>query len=196
MRQGWIFGVYLLFGTPFFQIDTFWTAFFLNRVAPLNYVNEKWVWRREASETPVRVQKLLGAFLFVRREVFQQVGLFDEGYFLFSEEEDFGYRVSRQGWAIYYFPATKIIHLGGQSAATNKPGALLYANESMIRFFRKHYGKLTQLIFRAIWFLALVLQIGLVLLSLNSQRSEMIKAYLRAIAALFQPMTLQERQSN
>jgi hypothetical protein len=101
----------------------------LNRIAPFNYVNEKWVWRHEASETPVRVQKLLGAFLFVRREVFQQVGLFDEGYFLFSEEEDFCYRIFKQ-----------------------------------------------------------VLRIGLVLLSPNSQRSEMIKAYLRAIAALFQPL--------
>jgi len=162
-----------------------WTALFLNRLAPLNWIDGKWVWRHKNTQTPFRVQKLLGAYLFVRREVFEQVGYFDENYFLFSEEEDFCYRVFKQGWAIYYFPETKIIHLGGQSTAGNKPQALLYANESMIRFFRKHYGIPTQLLFRTIWLLALLLRMGLMLLSASSQRGEMIKAYGRAMAALF-----------
>jgi len=167
-------------------LTTTWTALFLNRLAPLNHVNGKWVLRHEASSAPFRVQKLLGAFLFVRREVFQQIGGFDEGYFLFSEEEDFCYRVFKKGWTIYYFPLTQIIHLGGQSVANNKSRALLYANESMIRFFRKHYGLPTQLLFRTIWFFALLMRSCSVWLLPASERSAMAKAYLRALANLFQ----------
>jgi hypothetical protein len=167
-------------------LTTTWTAFFLNRIAPLNYVDGKWVLHHRNSQTPFRVQKLLGAFLFVRQEIFNKAGLFDEKFFLFSEEEDFCYRVFQQGWSIYHFPAARIIHLGGQSTAANKPQALEYANAGMMRFYRKHYGIMTQLVFRAIWFFALLLRIGITSLSASSQRREMIKAYWRALSNLFQ----------
>lgn len=166
-----------------------WTAFFLDRLAPLNHVNDKWVLRHRPADTPFRVQRLLGAFLLVRREVLQQVGEFDEGFFLYSEEEDLCYRIRQQGWAIYYFPQSRILHLGGQSAPKTDPRAVVYANESKIRFFRKHRKKLTQLMFRVIWFIALVMRMPAVFLLPATARRAAFEAYLYSIKALFQPLS-------
>lgn len=177
-------------------VNVLWTALFLDRLAPLNHVNGKWVLQHQPAASPFRVQRLLGAFLFVRREVFKKIGGFDEGFFLFSEEEDLCYRALQQGWMIYYFPQTPIIHLGGQSAPKTDPRAVVYANESKVRFFRKHHGKLTQLLFRIIWFVALIIRMPAVFLLAASERREMLKAYQRSVAALFQPLTavsMQER---
>lgn len=166
-----------------------WTALFLDRLVPLNHVNGKWVLQHQPTASPFRVQRLLGAFLFVRREVFKKIGGFDEGFFLYSEEEDLCYRVLQQGWAIYYFPQTPIIHLGGQSAPKADPRAVVYANESKVRFFRKHYGTATQLLFRSIWFVALIIRMPSVLLLARSKQRAMFKAYQQSLAALFQRLT-------
>jgi len=170
-------------------LSVLWTALFLDRLAPLNQVNGKWILGRQPADSPSRVQRLLGAFLFARREALQQIGGFDEGFFLFSEEEDLCYRVLQQGWAIYYFPQTQIIHLGGQSAPKTDPRAIVYANESKVRFFRKHHGAATQLLFRIIWFVAIIIRTPSVLLLAAAERREMLKAYQRSLAALFQPLT-------
>jgi len=170
-------------------LTIFWIAFFLNRVLPLNHVNGKWVIGHQSLPSPFLVQRLLGACLFVRQETVQKVGGFDSGFFLFSEEEDLCYRILRQGWAIYYFPATSVIHLGGQSAAPNNPRMIVCANESKVRFFRKHYGVMAQLLFRMIWFFALIIRMPSVLRLASSRRRDMFKAYWQSITALFQPMT-------
>jgi hypothetical protein len=169
-------------------LTVLWTALFLDRLVSLNHVNDRWRLGRKAAQEPFRVQRLLGAFLFVRREVFKQVGLFDEGFFLFSEEEDFCYRAHRKGRAIYYFPDTRIIHLGGKSTERNKSKAVSYANESKVRFFRKHYSKTTQLIFRIIWLFALIVRMPSALKFAAPERKEMIKAHVRSLAVLFQPL--------
>lgn len=170
-------------------ISVLWTAFFLDRLIPLNHVDGKWVVRHQPVATPFCVQRLLGAFLFVRCEVIKKTGGFDEGFFLYSEEEDLCYRVQQQGGAIYYFPQTQIIHLGGQSAPKTDPRAVVFANESKVRFFRKHYGTAIQLFFRLIWFAALIIRTPSVLLLAASKRREMFKAYQQSLAALFQPLT-------
>jgi hypothetical protein len=173
-----------------------WIALFLDRLIPLNYINGKWVVGSRMPQTPFRVQRLLGAFLFVRREVFQKVGLMDEGYFLFCEEEDFCYRAYRQGWAIYCFPQARIIHLGGKSAAQNRPATVIHANASRVRFFSKHYGIVTELLFRVIWLFALLVRMPSVLKLPSSERRAMINAYAKAMAGLLQPLSVGKLHGN
>ena len=86
-----------------------------------------------------------GASLMVRREVFETVGLMDEGYFLYFEETDFCRRVKRAGWPVWHVPASRVVHLEGQS--TGVTGANLakkprptYWFDSRARYFRKHLG--------------------------------------------------------
>lgn len=83
-----------------------------------------------------------GASLIVRREVLEQVGLMDDGYFLYFEEVDFCRRARQAGWECWYVPDSRVMHLEGASTgirATAQRRAR-YWYDSRRRFFVKHYG--------------------------------------------------------
>jgi GT2 family glycosyltransferase len=87
-----------------------------------------------------------GCYYLVRREVIDQVGLFDPRYFLYYEEVDHCRRVRKAGWSVFYYPFTEVVHIGGESAASEGPlttaGRQITALkiESELLYFRKHYG--------------------------------------------------------
>jgi N-acetylglucosaminyl-diphospho-decaprenol L-rhamnosyltransferase len=87
-----------------------------------------------------------GCYYLVRREVIEQVGLFDPRYFLYYEEIDHCRAVRNAGWSVIYYPFTQVMHLGGESAesygelspACRQIPALQI--ESELLYFRKHHG--------------------------------------------------------
>lgn len=87
-----------------------------------------------------------GCYLLVRREVVEQVGLFDPRYFLYYEEVDFCRRAREAGWKLVFYPHTQVVHLGGESAKSDAPltsaGRQISALqiESELLYFRKHHG--------------------------------------------------------
>jgi hypothetical protein len=89
---------------------------------------------------------VVGCFYLVRREVIDQVGLFDPRYFLYFEEVDHCRTAKKAGWEVVFYPHTTVIHLGGESAKSEgkitKSGKQLDALgiESELLYFRKHYG--------------------------------------------------------
>ena len=82
-----------------------------------------------------------GAAMLVRREAWEQVGGFDEGFFMYFEDNDLCLRMREQGWEIWYNPTISIVHLGGQSARHMAFSGRTY-QQSLIYFYRKHYGPL------------------------------------------------------
>lgn len=62
-----------------------------------------------------RVDWVSGAAMMIRAQVFRTLGGFDEGYFLYFEETDFCFRAARAGFATWYFPASRVMHIMGQS---------------------------------------------------------------------------------
>lgn len=83
-----------------------------------------------------------GASMIIRRQVFEDIGLLDEGYFLYFEEVDFCFRVRQAGWQCWYVPDSRVMHLEGASTGigiTAKRRAK-YWFDSRRRFFVKHYG--------------------------------------------------------
>ena len=80
---------------------------------------------------------LYGAALLVRREAAEQVGLFDESFFMFSEEVDWLTRFRRAGWEVLFHPAAEVVHVGGASHG----GRLFTENvRGQLRWFAKHRG--------------------------------------------------------
>ena len=81
-----------------------------------------------------------GAALLVRRAAIDQVGGLDAGYFMYSEETDWCWRLWRHNWQVWYLPAVKVIHHGG--ASSRQRGAASYAQlyASKVRFFERAYG--------------------------------------------------------
>jgi GT2 family glycosyltransferase len=81
-----------------------------------------------------------GACLLVRREVIEQVGLLDEGYFMLFEEVDWCYRIKKAGWQVWFTPSAKVLHHYGQSIKQVKARMILSSHKGMYRFWRKHYA--------------------------------------------------------
>ena len=83
------------------------------------------------------VDWLYGPALLVRREAADAVGLFDEDFFMFSEEVDWMTRFRRAGWTVLFFPGAEVVHVGGASH-----GGRMYVENlrSHLRWFAKHRG--------------------------------------------------------
>jgi N-acetylglucosaminyl-diphospho-decaprenol L-rhamnosyltransferase len=87
-----------------------------------------------------------GCFYLVRKEVIDQIGLFDPRFFLYFEEIDHCRRCREAGWDVTYFGDTQVVHIGGESAKaaatftrTGRQITGLHV-ESELLYFRKHYG--------------------------------------------------------
>ena len=88
---------------------------------------------------------ITGADLMISRSLFQQVGGFDEDFFMYFEENEMTNRVHEAGYEVYSVPAAEIIHLEGASTGKNKISARRQRmlHQSAILFFRKVYGEET-----------------------------------------------------
>jgi GT2 family glycosyltransferase len=100
----------------------------------------------EQPAEPVQADWLLGAFLFLRREMLEQLGGFDEGYRLYGEDIDLAYRASKAGWQRWYVPAAKAVH--AHQAVTDRrllTRRTLWHWRGIARFVRKHPERLKAL---------------------------------------------------
>jgi N-acetylglucosaminyl-diphospho-decaprenol L-rhamnosyltransferase len=87
-----------------------------------------------------------GCYYLTRKQLIDQIGLFDPRFFLYYEEVDHCRRAQQAGWKAYFYSNTEVVHLGGESAKTVT--ALTDAGrqiarlqiESELLYFRKHYG--------------------------------------------------------
>jgi GT2 family glycosyltransferase len=97
------------------------------------------------------VRKLFGACLLVRQSVLQQVGSFDELFFMYCEDVDLCHRIARAGWKLYYLSEAEIVHVGAASSS-KAPGAfsVLMGCESFSKFMRKHHGILGGAAYRCV----------------------------------------------
>jgi GT2 family glycosyltransferase len=96
---------------------------------------------RDYSE-PIEVDSVIGACMIVRREAINQVGLLDEDYFLFLEETDWCYWMTKRGWKIYHVPQAEVSHFQGKSAEIVKKRAKVEFYRSRYHFFKKNRGRL------------------------------------------------------
>ncbi|MHB0913147.1 MAG: glycosyltransferase family 2 protein [Armatimonadota bacterium] len=101
-----------------------------------------------------------GSCLIARREAIEEVGLLDEGYFMYTEEADWCYRMWRHGWKVYYYPEAQIIHLGGRSARRYGSDILVHLYASRNRFLRKHRGPAVAAVHRGIVALGALLRLA------------------------------------
>jgi len=108
-----------------------------------------------------QVDVLAGAFMLLRKTALDKTGLLDEDFFMYGEDIDLSYRITKSGYRNYYFPETTIIHYKGEST---KKGSVNYVKvfySAMAIFARKHFSKGNARFFSffislAIWFRALL----------------------------------------
>ena len=120
-----------------------------------------------------------GAFLLMRRDVFSEVGLLDEAFFMYVEEMEYCYRAKKAGFAVAYVPSAHIIHYGGASSGQASKVSILGEYRGLAYFYQKHFSPLHQSL---LWFL---LKLGaflrLVIFGILMARSQEREAYAQAL---------------
>jgi len=108
------------------------------------------LWDRDSEED---VDVISGMFMLVRRKAFEQVGLLDDAYFVYTEEADWCYRISRAGWRRVFTPIAKIIHLDGGSKSTSQVSTKMFVQlqKSTMIYFRKNLGFTAWLLAKGIY---------------------------------------------
>jgi len=87
-----------------------------------------------------------GAALAVKAEAFDRVGLWDESFFLYSEETEYCRRAREAGYTVAYEPAAKAVHIGGEYRTNSKLYGLTTTNR--IRYYRRYHGALAAMAFQ------------------------------------------------
>lgn len=111
------------------------------------------------------VEILSGAFMMMRREVLDKVGLLDETFFMYGEDIDLSYRILKGGYKNYYYPEARIIHYKGESTKKSSINYVFVFYNAMIIFARKHFSQNSARIFSILIHLAIYLRAGLAILT-------------------------------
>lgn len=114
----------------------FWRLTFLERVwSRASYPMQTW-----DVTTPRQVEVIKGACLMLRRAALDQVGLLDDGYFMYTEEVDLCYRLAQAGWTLWYVPAATVTHFGEASSRQEAETMYVQLYRSKVQFYRKFGG--------------------------------------------------------
>lgn len=88
-----------------------------------------------------KIDILSGAFMLMRSEALEKVGLLDEAFFMYGEDIDLSYRILKGGYSNYYFPETRIIHYKGESTKKSSVNYVFVFYRAMIIFAEKHFSQ-------------------------------------------------------
>ena len=104
------------------------------------------------SQKPFAIDFALGAALMVRSEAIDEIGLLDEGYFMYAEEVDWQMRLHQKGWPMYCVPSARVTHYEGQSSRQFRRAMTVALWRSRLRFFEKYHPQWKRMAER--WLLA------------------------------------------
>ena len=112
---------------------------------PVTRLFEKYQTHLPINDQPSEPEWASFACIMVRREVIEQIGMMDEGYFMYFEDIDYCRRARAKGWTVMNEPSAHVVHLRGGSsnvkealAQRKRPPRFYY--ESRARYFAKFYG--------------------------------------------------------
>jgi GT2 family glycosyltransferase len=121
-------------------------------------VLSRFIVARPVTETPTNCEWTSFACVLIRKSLFDDIGLLDEGYFMYFEDVDFCRRAVKSGATILHWPAARVVHLRGGSssvktsiATRKRPPRYFYASRT--RYFKKFYGGLGLACANLLWYL-------------------------------------------
>lgn len=122
--------------TVFFTRDSL-----LNKVFPNNRYSRKYllsVWHHNDRR---EVDWVSGACMMIRKEVFDNIGLMDDNFYMYCEDVDFCYRAKKAGWKVFYLPEVEIIHHAGSCSKGSRYTSIINHHKSMVVFYKKHFKR-------------------------------------------------------
>jgi len=141
--------------------NVFCESFFLDKLFPTSRIFGGLHMTYFNYDRVAKVDRVMGAFLMVRRKALDDFGLMDERFFFYSEEVDWCYRAWQKGWPVYFFPGTQAVHYGGGSADPVSPALFVERHKNRHLFYKKNHGIFSSLAMRAIAGVGIVLRLAL-----------------------------------
>jgi GT2 family glycosyltransferase len=138
----------------------FYIAAGLDKLFPKSKIFGKYLMTDWDYNTVREVDVIMGAFMMVRKPVIDQIGVMDESFFMYSEEVDWCYRCQKAGWKILFTPEVETVHIWGGSSRVIKTESLIRLYRARVQFFRKHYGRLTALLYKMILAFNALVRVG------------------------------------
>ncbi|CAH0121702.1 N-acetylglucosaminyl-diphospho-decaprenol L-rhamnosyltransferase [Paenibacillus sp. CECT 9249] len=118
---------------------SFYYAFGFSKLFPNNPRFNQYQLGYLSPDEEYEIDCLVGAFMLVRKETIDEVGMLDETFFMYAEDTDWCYRIKQAGWKNYYYPRTTIMHYK-RASSRNEPLRITYEfHRSMVIFYNKHY---------------------------------------------------------
>jgi len=106
------------------------------------------------------VDVLSGAYMLLRKETLDKIGLLDETFFMYGEDIDLSYRVTQGGYRNYYFAGSSIIHYKGESTKKSSVNYVIVFYKAMVIFAQKHFSQGHARLFHFFIHLAIYLRAG------------------------------------
>lgn len=119
----------------------FYKIFGLSRLFPKSKRFGKYHLGYLSKEETHEIEILSGAFMLMRKEALDKVGLLDENFFMYGEDIDLSWRIILGGYKNYYYPGTRIIHYKGESTKKTSVNYVFVFYKAMIIFAKKHFSQ-------------------------------------------------------
>jgi GT2 family glycosyltransferase len=113
----------------------------LQRISPDNKLLRRYYVADRSDDEPQEVDWLVGACLCVRASAAERVGLFDERFFMYSEELDWCRRFRAAGWSVAYVPSAEVVHLEGASSRLDLAARDRLFQASKLQYAAKWHGR-------------------------------------------------------
>ncbi|TNE79800.1 MAG: glycosyltransferase [Bacteroidetes bacterium] len=126
-------------GLPTPQV-AFYKMFGLSKLFPKSKVFGRYHLGYLSEHETHEVDVLAGAFMLMRKETLDKVGLLDETFFMYGEDIDLSYRITLGGYKNYYYPDTTIIHYKGESTKKTSVNYVFVFYKAMVIFAKKHFS--------------------------------------------------------
>ena len=119
----------------------FYKIFGISRILPKSRIFGKYHLGYLSEFETNEIEILSGAFMLMRKEALDKVGLLDEAFFMYGEDIDLSYRIIKGGYKNVYFPETRIIHYKGESTKKSSVNYVFVFYRAMVIFARKHFSQ-------------------------------------------------------
>jgi N-acetylglucosaminyl-diphospho-decaprenol L-rhamnosyltransferase len=126
------------FPTP---VSSFFKLTGLSKLFPTNPLVARYNLTYLSDDQTAEVDSVMGAYMLVRAEALQQVGLFDERFFMYGEDLDLAFRIKARGWKVFYHPVVEVLHHKGASSRKQSERSIREFYRAMHIFYEKHYSR-------------------------------------------------------
>jgi GT2 family glycosyltransferase len=141
-------GPALLRGENAYQVSFGRRVSFISEIFQRFFLNPFYKLWLKSVQKRKEVGWLSAACFMTRREVVEEVGLFDEKFFLYFEDIDLCYRIRSKGWSLIFFPQARVFHKGGTTTRQDKVQSRFEYRKSQLYFYQKHNSKVSLFLLR------------------------------------------------